>query len=126
MNSIKPFDQAHNFAGEAAQSSDQTKNSMSHVANDGLAGLNDTVKEIRQQTAPLLNRATEQASELAQHSVDSVLDTSRQLQEKALRVTENSVKFIKEEPVKSMLIAAATGAALMALVNLVSRSRDRG
>jgi hypothetical protein len=34
------------------------------------------------------------------------------------------VGYIKDEPVKAMLIAAATGAALMALVGLVSRSRS--
>jgi hypothetical protein len=33
------------------------------------------------------------------------------------------VAYIRDEPVKAMLIAAATGAALMALINLVSRSR---
>ena len=124
MNSIKPFDQSNNFPGEGVQSTDQAKKPTSSLANDGISSLSDTLKDIRQQAAPMLNRTTEQASELAQRGVDSVLDTSHQLKEKALRVSHNSVNYIKEEPVKSMLIAAATGAALMALVSLVSRSRD--
>jgi len=124
MNSIKPFEQSNNFSGEAVQSADQAKKSTASLANDGIGSLSDTLKDIRQQAAPMLNRTTEQASELAQRGVDSVLDTSHQLKEKALRASHNSVNYIKEEPVKSMLIAAATGAALMALVSLVSRSRD--
>jgi hypothetical protein len=33
--------------------------------------------------------------------------------------------YIKHDPVKSVLIAAATGAALMALISLVSDTRKR-
>lgn len=78
------------------------------------------------QAAPLLNRATEHASALAQRGVDSVRDTSQQLRDKALHTSDRTVKYIKDEPVKALLIAAATGAALMAIVSLMSRSRDRG
>jgi len=35
------------------------------------------------------------------------------------------VKYIRREPVKSVLIAAAAGAALMALVDRMLRSRRR-
>jgi len=31
---------------------------------------------------------------------------------------------VKDEPIKAMLIAAATGALLMGLITLLSRSRD--
>jgi hypothetical protein len=44
------------------------------------------------------------------------------LRDKALRASDNTVGYIKDEPVKAMLIAAATGAALMALVSLITRS----
>lgn len=124
MNSIKPFEPSNNFSDETVQSADQAKQSTASLANDGIGSLSDTLKDIREQATPMLNRTTEQASELVQRGVDSVLDTSHQLKEKALRASHNSVNYIKDEPVKSMLIAAATGAALMALVSLVSRSRE--
>ena len=44
--------------------------------------------------------------------------------DRAAKVSDNTVGYIKDEPMKSMLIAAATGAALMALVSLVTRNRD--
>ena len=58
-------------------------------------------------------------------AVDAVRDGTQQLRDKALRVSDTTVNYVKEEPVKAMLIAAATGAALMALVNLMSGSRHR-
>ena len=46
------------------------------------------------------------------------------LREKAQMASEQTVAYVKDEPVKSMLIAAATGALLMGLVSLLGRSRD--
>jgi ElaB/YqjD/DUF883 family membrane-anchored ribosome-binding protein len=53
-----------------------------------------------------------------------VRDSSQQLREKAVQASDQTVAYIKDEPVKSMLIAAATGAALMGLISLMGRSRD--
>jgi len=74
----------------------------------------------------MINRAGEQASAFAQRGVNAVLDSSQHLRDSAQRASDNTVMYIKDEPLKSMLIAAATGAALMALVGMLSRSRSRG
>lgn len=74
---------------------------------------------------PLMDSASEQASDLAQRVVEAVRESSQQLQHKAARASDSTVKYIRNEPVKSVLIAAAAGAALMALANLLLRSRDR-
>lgn len=76
-------------------------------------------------TAPMLTRAAEQATAMAHRGIDAVREGSQQVRDKAQRASENTVQYIKDEPVKAVLIAAAAGAALMALVSLVSRSRDR-
>jgi ElaB/YqjD/DUF883 family membrane-anchored ribosome-binding protein len=78
------------------------------------------------QDVPLLSRAADQASALAHRGVESARDTSRQLRDKALRVSDSTVSYIKDEPVKALLIAAAAGAALVAMASLIGRSRDRG
>jgi ElaB/YqjD/DUF883 family membrane-anchored ribosome-binding protein len=62
---------------------------------------------------------------LTHHGTDSLRETSHQLRVKAEQVSENTVHRIQHNPVKAMLIAAATGAGLMALVHLVSRPHDR-
>lgn len=65
----------------------------------------------------------EEASNLAHRGLDTVKDGALQLRDQAEHTGDLTVRYIQHEPVKAVLIAAATGAALMALVSLVSRSR---
>ena len=74
---------------------------------------------------PLMESANEQATEMAQRVVEAVRESSEQLQDKAAAASDSTVKYIRDEPVKSLLIAAATGAVLMALANLMWRARNR-
>ena len=117
--------QTNPLTDRAAQSADGAIKSTQHVANGAFDGLSDTVKEMRDQAAPLVNRASEQASALVSRGADAVMESSRQLREKAVNASDATVSYIKDEPVKSILIAAATGAALMGLVNMMGRSRGR-
>jgi ElaB/YqjD/DUF883 family membrane-anchored ribosome-binding protein len=126
MNTDNPLEQPNVFANRTAQSADQAIKATQRVANDALNTLAGSVEDMRQQATPLLNRATQQVNTLAQQGMDTVRDTSQQLREQAIRAADSTVSYVKEEPVKAMLIAAATGAALMALISLMSRSRDRG
>ena len=118
--------QHNGLADQAAQSADNAIRSTQRVTHDALDSLAGTVQDVRNEATPLLNRATEQASALAQRGVNAVRDSSQQLRDRAVRATDSTVMYIKDEPLKAMLIAAATGAALMALVGLLSRSRHRG
>jgi hypothetical protein len=73
--------------------------------------------------APLLERATDGAGALARRGIDAVRDSSQRLRDEAWRFSDDTVRRVRTEPVKSLLIAAAAGAALMALVGLLTRSR---
>jgi len=82
--------------------------------------------------SPLIDRAaaaadaaTHQAANAAQRSVTALRDSSQRLLDRAHHAQETTVTYIRGEPVKAMLIAAAAGATLMALVGLLTRSRDR-
>jgi ElaB/YqjD/DUF883 family membrane-anchored ribosome-binding protein len=72
----------------------------------------------------LLNRLANQAEITARRSVEAMRDTSAQIRERALKASDSTVGYIKDEPLKAMLIAAAAGAALMALLGLIGRSRS--
>lgn len=80
--------------------------------------LNDASKQV----TPLLGRATDQASALAQRGLHAVHDSALQLREKAAHTGDVTVRYIRNEPLKAVLIAAATGAVLMAVVSLLNRS----
>lgn len=68
---------------------------------------------------------TDAANALLKSGVDSVRHTTHQMRDSALLATDKTTQLIRDEPIKSVLIAAATGAVLMALVGLVSRSSGR-
>ena len=78
------------------------------------------VEDLRNQAA----RVSSQAEAAARRGMEAVRDGSQQLRERAQRATDQTVAYVKDEPIKSMLIAAATGAVLMALVSLMGRSRN--
>ncbi|MCR5881482.1 hypothetical protein LRS03_00805 [Rhizobacter sp. J219] len=111
------------MADQAAGKADQAIRSTQRVAHDALDGLSDSVNSATGRVSPLIDKATEQATAFAQRSMDAVRQTSQQLRDKAMHASDTTASYIRNDPIKSVLIAAATGAALMALVSLLSRSR---
>ena len=87
--------------------------------------LSDTSTNLVNQTAQAADQAIQATQHMANDAMDRIMDTSHQLRVKAGHASESTVNYIKHEPVKSILIAAATGAALMALISLFSASRSR-
>ena len=77
--------------------------------------------------------STQRAASQAVDSMGRVLDqgaermreASHQMSDTAKRASEGTANYIRHDPVKSVLIAAATGAALMALVSLLTRPHNR-
>jgi ElaB/YqjD/DUF883 family membrane-anchored ribosome-binding protein len=122
----KPNDAPSNLIDQASQTADQAIKSTEQAANEALQSLSKVMHDLRNQITPRFEHATDQASSLAHRGIDGVRETSHQLRVKAEHASENTVNYIRHEPMKSVLIAAATGAALMALVSLVSHSRSRG
>ena len=127
MNSTttQPFaNEASNVADQAADSANSAVRSTQSVANQAFDRISNKIESARDQAVPLINRLSSQAETAARRGVDAVRDTGAQMREKALKASDTTVSYIKDEPVKAMLIAAATGAALMALIGLLSRSRN--
>jgi ElaB/YqjD/DUF883 family membrane-anchored ribosome-binding protein len=123
--STKPYAAAaSNAADQAVETADNAIRSTTRFADDSLETLSNRVQDARDQAAPVLSRVAERAEALTRRGVSAVRETSDQVRERALRASDATVGYIKDEPVKSILIAAAAGAALMALVGLISRSRD--
>jgi hypothetical protein len=65
-------------------------------------------------------RSANDAGTLAERGADAVRAGIHQARDNAQRASN----YIKSAPIKSLVIAGAVGAALMAVVNLVVRPRD--
>lgn len=110
---------------QASHSVDQAIRATQRAATGAVDSAAGSLQDLRHQTAPMLERASEQASAMAHRGMDRVRDTSQRLRVKAEHASDTTVNYIKVEPVKAVLIAAATGATLMVLVSLLARWRDR-
>jgi ElaB/YqjD/DUF883 family membrane-anchored ribosome-binding protein len=126
MSLISDTDKSSHLIEQASRSADQATRATQHAAAGAVDSAAGSLQDLRHQTVPMMERASAQASAMAHQGIDSVRNTSHQLRVKAGHASDTTVAYIKDEPVKSMLIAVATGAVLMALVSLVTRSRDRG
>jgi ElaB/YqjD/DUF883 family membrane-anchored ribosome-binding protein len=119
---IKSTPLTHGVTDGATRAAETAMHSTQRVADQALDALSGTARDLRQDIAPLLERAGEQAGALAQRSADAMRERTQQLREQTLRASDNTLNYIRAEPVKSVLIAAAAGGALVALLGLLRRS----
>lgn len=103
---------------------DHAIKSTQRQASKALESLAHALVDLRQQAEPLLNLSSDQISKLYQRGSISMRATSRQLRQQAQRASDRTLNYIQDEPVKSVVIAAGIGAAIVALVSLISHSRD--
>ena len=125
MNPINTSqDLSNNLADSAAASADAAIRSTQRMANQALDGMASTVSDLRAEAAPMIRAATDRVSALTQRGVDTVRHGSQQLVDGAHQASARTRDYVQHEPVKALLMAAATGAALMALLSMVQRSRS--
>lgn len=114
-------DSASALAGSAVHAAEGAIGASRRLANDTLDDMSDRIDEVQVQAG----RFAGDAGRLARRGVAAVRVGSQRLRYQAVRATDSTVGYIREKPVRSVLIAAATGAALMGLLTLVSRVSGR-
>jgi ElaB/YqjD/DUF883 family membrane-anchored ribosome-binding protein len=83
--------------------------------------------QLAEQGAHLVDQAGESAEKAlsATHrGIEAVRESSKQWLSRAQVATDSTTDYIRQEPVKAVLIAAATGAAVLGLIALLVRRRD--
>lgn len=119
MITTKSAEASKNMIDQAARTAEHAIKSTRRVTDQALDGLAVGVQDMREEASPML----EQASALAHQGIDAVREGAQQVREGTARASDAALTYIRDEPLKSVLIAAATGAALMALIGFVARAR---
>lgn len=108
-------------------------NTAEHAANTARKGIDQGLHEmsnglghVRSETGNALRQLATESDALLHRGLDKVRDASGQMREKSLHAKDAATTYIQHEPMKSVLMAAAVGAGLMALVALFSRSGHNG
>ncbi|MDP1649281.1 MAG: hypothetical protein Q8M01_13930 [Rubrivivax sp.] len=115
-----------NSTVNASKLVDQAASATSHgiaATQHALNSLTGGVQALRDEAGTRLDDATEHAQALVHRGVDALHDGSRRLRIKAHQASAGTTHYIRHEPVKAVLIAAATGAVVMALIVLMTRPR---
>ncbi len=87
------------------------------------AAAEHAVQQVRERVLPAAVRLASQAEDMAHRGVEAVRESGEHLRQRALQASDRSIGYVREEPVKAVLIAAAAGAALMALTRYLSQRR---
>lgn len=113
-----------NHADRALDHAMETASSGRQYAADALHRVGDGLHDARDRVTPLMDRTASHAGDYARRGVHAVREGSLALRDKAYRASDSTVGYIKDEPIKAILVAAAAGAAIAAIVGYV-RSRGR-
>ncbi len=123
MSATQPLSQtANEYADQAAMKADGVIRSTQRVANDTLDQLSQSVHAARDAAAPVIGRVADRAETLARRSVDTVRNGTEQLRLGAQRAADQTAGYVQAQPLKSMLMAVAAGAALAVLMGFFGRS----
>lgn len=92
--------------------------SADHALNHAGRALGSTLDNV----APVLQQAAERLNDIAHQGLDAMRNGTGELGEQARRAGDRTASYIRHDPIKSVLIAAAVGAGAMALYSLLRHS----
>jgi ElaB/YqjD/DUF883 family membrane-anchored ribosome-binding protein len=107
-------DDVASLASSVAQSTERAIRSTQRATQQGVDQLAGDLDNMRVQAGNAYQHLVADTEAMAHRGMDAV-------REKSQHARESTVSYIQHEPIKSVLMAAAVGAALMGLVALFSR-----
>ncbi len=116
-------DTAHQAVADAQHTAELAIAFTSDYADDVLDKAGQKVRELRGSVAPVVDILASNAKKLARQSLDIVAEAKDKAQQSFHRYADVTTKYVSEQPVRSVLIAAAVDAAVALLV---SSARNRG
>jgi ElaB/YqjD/DUF883 family membrane-anchored ribosome-binding protein len=106
-----------------ARSAERVVQSTQRGANEALDSLSSAVEDARRKSGPMLDEAGDRIAGLADQGAEALRGTTYAVRERARHASDATLDYIRNEPLRAVLIAAATGAVLMALISLMRNAR---
>lgn len=107
----------------ATDKADQSVSSAKRMANETLDQLQDGIARVREGVPSAMARTAAQVEDAARRGVERARELRGDVSQRVERATDQTVGYIKDEPVKAILIAAGVGAALALIIGSLSRSK---
>jgi ElaB/YqjD/DUF883 family membrane-anchored ribosome-binding protein len=116
---------ARNTRDEALQATVQATELTRSYAKEALDQAEGKIRELRGNVDPMVDKLADTAQKLARQSMDMATEAKHKAEESVARYAGMTTKYVSEQPMRSVLIAAAVGAAIALLVAAATRNNDK-
>lgn len=86
--------------------------------------LSNKLEDVRSEAGTVVSRGSKQVRSMGKQGLDAISDIASQARDVASNASESIVVYTKKNPVKALVIAAASGALLYAAIKALSPARD--
>lgn len=124
FSASKTQDVANTASNDLADKAGRALDSTREFANDALDRAETKVREFNSNIDPTVNMLATKAQKLAQQSFDMASEAKERAQQQIKRAAGATTQYVSEQPLRSVLIAAAVGAGVALLIS-ATRHRDR-
>lgn len=116
-------DSAKEGVNNAAETAKEGVNATRKVASEAADKVQEGLESAQKQVAPVIDDLAARAQELANRSIHFCADTSERARQQLQCAAEATNRYVVEQPTKSLVMAAAAGAAIATAFLWGSRSR---
>ena len=108
---------------EDSISSDLVKNGQA-LADKAADKVQGSIRDAKQAAGPAVDNAINRVRSMGRQGMEAVGDAAQRTRDAASYASDSIVTYTRENPVKALLIAAASGALLLSLLNVIKSTRD--
>lgn len=112
----------HQAVDEASGAAHRALDSTREYATSALENAEGKMRGLHSRVDPMVDLLAEKAQKLARQSFDMATEARQRAQQSLNQASLATSRYVSEQPLRSVLIAAAVGAAVALLI---SASRDR-
>ncbi len=107
----------HQASDELLHSAGKAVNSTRAYASDALDKAENQMRELRGSVDPVVDMLTSKAQKLARHSLDLASEAKYRAEQSLRHASRATTRYVADQPVRSVLIAAVVGAAVALLIS---------
>ncbi len=115
---------ASQLADDARQTANEAIDSTRAYAQNAVNAAGEKVRDMKRDFEPSVEQLAARVQQAVQRGLDAASSTSARAQRNIEKAADVTGRYISDQPVRSVLVAAAAGAAITALIVLASRRRD--
>ena len=115
---------ASQLADDARQTANEAIDSTRAYAQNAVNAAGEKVRDMKRDFEPSVEQLAARVQHAVQRGLDAASSTSARAQRNIEKAADVTGRYISDQPVRSVLVAAAAGAAITALIVLASRRRD--